>query len=102
MPGTMDKFGLGYEALSKLHPPLIFVSVSGFGNLTPSPYSNWPAYAPMVEAMAGFFEANRRTPEEQPRIGVAGSLGDIGSSLFATIGVLAALGIGTAPVKGNT
>lgn len=90
-PGTMARLGLGYETLAALHPPLIFVSVSGFGNLTPSPYSHWPAYAPIVEAMAGLNEAARRSPEEAPRIGVSGSLGDIGSSLFATIGVLCAL-----------
>ena len=80
-PGTLERLGIGYETLSALHPPLIFVSVSGFGNLSPSPYTEWPAYAPIVEAMAGLYEAARRSPEEAPRIGVAGSLGDIGSSL---------------------
>jgi crotonobetainyl-CoA:carnitine CoA-transferase CaiB-like acyl-CoA transferase len=89
-PGTMDRLGLGYRDLSTLHPPLVYVSVSGFGNLVESPYSAWPAYAPIVEAMAGFYEATR-PPGQPPRVGVAGALGDIGSALFAAIGTLAAL-----------
>lgn len=89
-PGTMDRLGLGYAELSKIHPAVVFVSVSGFGNLGASPYSSWPAYAPIVEAMAGFYEAKRK-PNEPPVVGPAGALGDIGSSLFAAIGLLAAL-----------
>lgn len=89
-PGTMQRLGLGYADLAAIHPPLIYVSVSGFGNLGDSPYRSWPAYAPIVEAMAGFYEAKRR-PNEPPVVGPAGALGDIGSSLFAAIGLLAAL-----------
>ena len=89
-PGTMDRLGLGYEALSARETRLIYVSVSGFGNLVPSPYASWPAYAPIPEAMAGFYEQNRRG-DETPRPLVAGALGDIGSALFAVIGTLAAL-----------
>jgi len=89
-PGTMDRLGLGYRDLARIHPPLIYVSVSGFGNLIDSPYAGFPAYAPIVEAMAGFYEA-KREPDKPPVVGPAGALGDIGSSLFAAIGLLAAL-----------
>lgn len=89
-PGTMARLGLGYAELAKIHPPLVYVSVSGFGNLIDSPYGSWPAYAPIAEAMGGFYEA-KREPDRPPVIGPAGALGDIGSSLFAAIGVLAAL-----------
>jgi len=89
-PGTMKRLGLGYDDLRELHPGLVYVSVSGFGNLSSSPYGHWPAYACIAEAMAGFYEASRRE-DELPRIGPAGALGDIGTSLFATIGLLAAL-----------
>jgi formyl-CoA transferase len=85
-PGTMKRLGLGYDALSEVHP----LSVSGFGNLSDSPYASWPAYACVAEAMAGFNEEARREGEP-PRVGTAGALGDIGSSLFAAIGMLAAL-----------
>jgi formyl-CoA transferase len=89
-PGTMDRLGLSYAELARLHPGLVYVSVSGFGNLVASPYSSWPAYAPIAEAMGGFYEAKREA-DEPPMVGPAGALGDIGSSLFAAIGLLAAL-----------
>ncbi len=89
-PGTMDRLGLGYKDLAPIHPGLVYVSVSGFGNLIDSPYSAWPAYAPIAEAMGGFYEA-KREGDEPPTVGPAGALGDIGSSLFAAIGLLAAL-----------
>jgi formyl-CoA transferase len=89
-PGTIQRLGLGYDVLSELHPGLVYLSVSGFGNLKESPYASWPAYAIVAEAMGGFLESARREGEE-PRGGAAGALGDIGSSLFAAIGTLAAL-----------
>lgn len=89
-PGTMDRLGLGYAELARIHPGLVYVSVSGFGNLVDSPYASWPAYAPIAEAMGGFYEA-KREPGQPPLVGPAGALGDIGSSLFAAIGLLAAL-----------
>jgi formyl-CoA transferase len=88
--GTIARLGLSYEQLAPLHPGLIYLSVSGFGNLRPSPYHSWGAYAPIAEAMGGFYES-RRAPGERPRLGAAGGLGDIGTSLFAAIGVLSAL-----------
>lgn len=89
-PGTMQRLGLGYADLAAANPRLVYVSVSGFGNLHASPYASWPAYASIAEAMAGFYEIHRREGE-YPRLGPAGALGDIGSALFATIGMLAAL-----------
>ena len=86
----MDRLGLGYKDLAAIHPGVVYVSVSGFGNLIDSPYAAWPAYAPIAEAMGGFYEA-KREPGKPPLIGPAGALGDIGSSLFAAIGLLAAL-----------
>jgi crotonobetainyl-CoA:carnitine CoA-transferase CaiB-like acyl-CoA transferase len=89
-PGTLERLGLGYADLAALHPGLVYVSVSGFGGLTPSPYRDWPAYAVVAEAMGGFYTF-RPEPGRLPNIGVAGALGDIGSALFAAIGTLAAL-----------
>ncbi|MBM4265642.1 MAG: CoA transferase [Deltaproteobacteria bacterium] len=89
-PGVMKRLGLAYEDLAPLHPGLVYVSVSGFGNLLDSPYGSWAAYAPIAEAMGGLYEY-RRAPGQPPTIGPAGALGDIGSALYATIGLLAAL-----------
>lgn len=89
-PGAMERMGLGYEALAALHPPLLYVSLSGFGQLEDSPYASWPAYAPIVEAMAGIYEPNRKEGQPPPVV-VAGALGDNASALFTVIGILAAL-----------
>src|SRR5947208_1572977 len=43
--GTMDRLGLGYEAVAAVHPAVVYVSVSGFGNDGASPYTEWPAYS---------------------------------------------------------
>ncbi len=89
-PGTMKRLGLGYEVIAELAPRVIYLSISGFGHLADSPYRSWPAYAPIVEAMAGIYEPTRK-PDQPPPVVVAGALGDNGSALFGVIGVLAAL-----------
>jgi len=89
-PGVMDRLGVGYDDIAAIAPRVIYLSVSGFGNRTPSPYQHWPAYAPVAEAMSGLYEISR-DPGSPPRPGVAGALGDISAALFATIGVLAAV-----------
>jgi formyl-CoA transferase len=88
--GTMERLGLGYDVIAARHPPAVYVSVSGFGNRGDSPYTDWPAYASIVEAMSGIYEY-MRAPDEAPRPNPVGALGDISSALFAAIGVLAAL-----------
>ena len=88
--GTMDRLGLGYEDVRAVHPGVIYVSVSGFGNRDDSPYREWPAYASIVEAMSGIYAWAQR-PGEPPRPNPVGALGDISSALFGVIGILAAL-----------
>ena len=89
-PGTLAKMGLGYDDLAQLHPGLIYLSVSGFGNLGQSPYGHWPAYAPIAEAMGGLYAINR-ADDEDVKVSPVGALGDTGSGLYAVIGVLMAL-----------
>ena len=92
--GTMQRMGLGYDAIARVHPGAIYLSLSGFGNeiagTDPSPYRDWPAYASIVEAMSGIYEW-KAGPDRPPVANPVGALGDISSALFATIGVLAAL-----------
>jgi formyl-CoA transferase len=88
--GSMAKLGLGYSDIEAVHPGAIYLSVSGFGNTIPSPYDAWPAFAPIVEAMSGVYEFRRRG-DDPPVVAPVGALGDIGSALYAVIGVLAAL-----------
>ncbi len=93
--GGMGRLGLGYADIAAVHPRVIYLSVSGFGNAASpgevrSPYDAWPAFAPIVEAMSGIYEFKRRG-DDPPLVAPMGALGDIGSGLYAVIGVLAAL-----------
>lgn len=51
-PGTLDAFGLGYDDLAARNPRLIYISISGYGQ--GGPYRGRMAYAPTVQAEAGF------------------------------------------------
>jgi crotonobetainyl-CoA:carnitine CoA-transferase CaiB-like acyl-CoA transferase len=97
--GALDRMGLGYEAVSAELPGLVYLSLSGFG-AGPSEYEGWPAFAPTVEAMSGIYEF-KREGDAPPVVAPAGALGDIGTGLFATIGVLAALRHRDATGKGQ-
>lgn len=88
--GTMEAMGLGYAEVSAVHPAVIYLSVSGFGNGVPTPYRDWPAYAGVAEAMSGIYEY-ARLPEQPPVINPVGPLGDVGTAAMAVIGILAAL-----------
>ena len=88
--GAMDRMRLGYNDIVAVHPRCIYVSVSGFGNTSGSPYRDWPAFAPIVEAMSGVYEM-KRTGDLPPVVSPVGALGDIGAALYTSIGILAAL-----------
>lgn len=86
-PGTMERWGLGYEALRELNPGLVMVRVSGFGQ--DGPYASRPGYGAIGEAMGGlrYVVGDPSTPPS--RMGI--SIGDTLAAMFATIGALAAL-----------
>lgn len=88
--GALAKMGLGYDDIRAVHPAAIYLSISGFGNTTATPYDGWPAYAGVAEAMSGLYDWKRQ-PDQPPTISPVGALGDIGTALFGVIGVLAAL-----------
>jgi formyl-CoA transferase len=84
-PGLMEKLGLGYEALSAMHPKLIYVSHKGF---LPGPYEHRTALDEVVQMMGGL--SYMTGPEGRPlRAGT--SVNDIMGGMFGAIGVLAAL-----------
>ena len=88
--GTANRLGIGYDDVSKHHPEVVYLSVSGFGNDPASPYMHRAAYASVVEGMSGIYEYKRR-PGKRPAANPVGALGDISSALFGVIGILAAL-----------
>ena len=89
-PGTMGKFGLDYKSINSKYPNVIVISISGLGNSGNSPYQNWPAYNSVAEAMSGLYDFKRREGEP-PVVNPMGAVGDIATSLFGVIGILAAL-----------
>jgi CoA:oxalate CoA-transferase len=86
-PGTMEKFGLGYDELKKLNPQIIYGACSGFGHT--GPYSQKPGYDILAQAMGGIMSITG--PEDGEPVRVGASIGDIIAGLFTTIGVLMAL-----------
>ncbi|WP_138378888.1 CaiB/BaiF CoA transferase family protein [Luteithermobacter gelatinilyticus] len=86
-PGTMEKWGLGYEDLKKVNPGLIMVRVSGFGQN--GPYSSRPGYGAIGEAMGGLRYVVGDPSSPPSRMGI--SIGDELAATFACLGALAAL-----------
>jgi len=62
-PGTMDKLNLGYEAISRLNPKIVYCSISGFGQ--EGPYRDRPGYDPVAQAMSGIM-INTGEPDRPP------------------------------------
>lgn len=89
-PGVLDRWGLGYEALSAGNPALVMVSISGFGRT--SPESQRQAYAPVIHAEAGLVARQARV-DNMPMTDVAVSLADEVAAMHASIAVLAALNL---------
>jgi formyl-CoA transferase len=86
-PGTMEKWGMGYEELSKTNPGLIMLRISGYGQT--GPYRERPGFAVVAEAMGGMRYLNAEPGRVPVRAGV--SLGDTLAGLHGAIGILLAL-----------
>ncbi|MYB42639.1 MAG: CoA transferase [Chloroflexi bacterium] len=87
-PGTMERLGFGYEALSKLNPALVYASTSGFGQT--GPYRERGAVDIIAQAMGGIMSTTGHERDPQPsRAGY--SIGDMAGGIFTAIGVLSAL-----------
>lgn len=86
-PGTLEKWGLGWEALSELNPRLIMVRISGYGQT--GPYRDRPGFGVIGEAMGGLRYLSGHPDQPSVRVGV--SIGDSLSALYGVIGALLAL-----------
>ncbi|MEJ6489083.1 CoA transferase [Leucobacter sp. USCH14] len=88
-PGTMEKFGLGYDAVAAENPGVVFCSISGFGD---TEGRDLPGYDLLVQAVGGLMSITGQSDEtggEPTKVGVA--LVDILTGLNAVIGIQAAL-----------
>ena len=86
-PGTLEGWGLSYEALSQLNPGLIMLRISGYGQT--GPYRDLPGFGAIGEAMGGLRHLTGEPGRVPVRCGI--SIGDTLAALHGVIGVLTAL-----------
>jgi formyl-CoA transferase len=86
-PGTLEKWGLGYDVLCQRSPGVILVRVSGYGQTGPEAHK--AGYASVAEAVSGLRHLNGYPGQPPPRLAL--SLGDSLAGMFAVQGALAAL-----------
>ncbi len=86
-PGTLEKWGLGYDALSAVNPGLVMVRISGFGQ--DGPYSERGGYGVVCEAISGLREITGDPDRPPPR--AATSLTDYIAGLYAAFGTVMAV-----------
>jgi itaconate CoA-transferase len=89
-PGAAARMGLDFETLHPLHPRLIVVDISGYGDdpQRPGPYRDKKAYDLLIQSEAAFL-AITGTPDTPAKAGC--SIADIAAGMYAYSGVLAAL-----------
>ncbi len=86
-PGTLERRGLGYEALHALNPGLIYCSISGYGK--DGPYATRPGYDFVAQAESGIMSVTGEVDGEPQRMG--SPIADISAGMFACMSILAAL-----------
>jgi succinyl-CoA--D-citramalate CoA-transferase len=86
-PGTMERWGLGYEDLSEINPGLVMVRVSGYGQT--GPYRERAGFGAIGESMGGIRHVTGYPDRPPPRVGV--SLGDSLAATFGAFGAVTAL-----------
>lgn len=90
-PGVMDRLGIGYDVLRKHNPRLIYVAISGFGHtdVKPGPYTDYPAFDIVGQAMSGLMYRPERAGDRPTYLGF--SLADLQGAILAVQGALLAL-----------
>jgi crotonobetainyl-CoA:carnitine CoA-transferase CaiB-like acyl-CoA transferase len=86
-PGAAERHGLGASGLRRRNPRLVYCSIGAFGSR--GPLSEQPGYDPLVQAASGIMSVTGEAGGPPVRVGV--SLVDLGTGVWAALGVLAAL-----------
>lgn len=86
-PGQVEKLGLGAQALVRRKPGLIYCNMGAFGRA--GPLSERPGYDPLMQAFGGIMSAVGE--EGRPPVRVGPSIVDVGTALWAVIGILSKL-----------
>lgn len=85
--GTMQRFGIDYETLSKINPEIVYCSITGFGET--GPYQDMPGYDFIIQAMSGLMSITGNETSGPQKVGVA--ITDVLTGLYACIGIQGAL-----------
>ncbi|MFJ1645176.1 CaiB/BaiF CoA transferase family protein [Streptomyces sp. NPDC088258] len=90
-PGTLERWGLGWDELSAVNPRLVLARVTGFGQF--GPYSDRPCFGTLAEAMSGFAAVTGETdgPPTLPPFGLADSIAALATA-YAVLTALAGRG----------
>jgi len=86
-PGTLERWGLGYDDLSETNPGLVMVRVSGYGQT--GPYRDQAGFGSIGESMGGIRHVTGFPDRPPPRVGI--SLGDSLAATFGAFGAVTAL-----------
>lgn len=86
-PGTMERWGLGWESLEKINPQLVMVRITGFGQT--GPYASRAGYASVCEAMGGMRYVAGYPDRPPVRMGI--SIGDTLAGMHGAMGAMMAL-----------
>ncbi len=65
-PGVVERLGVGEEAIRAVAPKIVYVSLSGFGEV--GPYAQKPVYDPLVQAVSGLASVQAGSDEAKPRL----------------------------------
>ena len=85
--GAAEELGLGYARVAALQPRLVYCSVTAFG--TEGPLKDRPGYDPLMQAYGGIMSINGHPDQPPARVPV--SVVDMGTGMWAVMGILAAL-----------
>ncbi|GHD60312.1 CoA transferase [Thalassobaculum fulvum] len=86
-PGLAERLGIGAEAMTAANPRLIYCDSGAFGRT--GPLADRPGYDPLMQAFGGIMSVTGHEGDDPVRVGT--SLIDMGTGMWAVIGVLAAL-----------
>ena len=96
-PGTADRLGIGYEALSAINPRLVYAAISGFGRTGPE--RDRPGYDLVVQGEGGLMDITGEPDGPPTKVGCP--VADLVSGLYAAQGILAALRVRDATGRGQ-
>ncbi|SFE99409.1 Crotonobetainyl-CoA:carnitine CoA-transferase CaiB [Sulfitobacter brevis] len=100
-PGVMERLGLAYETLAADNPKLVYAAIRGFGDprTGQSPYSDWPSYDVVAQAMGGLMAMTG--PDAATPTKTGPGVGDIFAGMMMAFGIMAALREAEATGKGQ-